>query len=291
MAINDETIRLILDMGQSGKTADEVRRKLDELGASARKTAESFEVLTGELGTYAVATDQVNDELDEQVRKAFEATQAQKALGRVLEDVGTKGSVNVGAFATKYRTEILNLGRVTQDFVQGGLGGILNNVEGLLVKAPALAGIATIAATGFYLAWPSIKKWFDDFRSEADAAGGAFGTMQDRLDAIGKKIDEIKGKKYPDAKDIAEHNRLLGERVQLEKEIAAEKKLQADYQKIVDRSTEAAIDQAKSGETARREAALAKMPLGQVMGVRRDLIAGLEQTAGLPGLGEEGGIL
>ena len=79
MAINDETIRLILDMGQSGKTADEVRRKLDELGASARKTAESFEVLTGELGTYAVATHQVNDELDEQVRKAFEATQAQKA--------------------------------------------------------------------------------------------------------------------------------------------------------------------------------------------------------------------
>ena len=171
--------------------------------------------------------------------------------------------------------------------MQGGLGGILNNVEGLLVKAPALAGIATIAATGFYLAWPSIKKWFDDFRSEADAAGGAFGTMQDRLDAIGKKIDEIKGKKYPDAKDIAEHNRLLGERVQLEKEIAAEKKLQADYQKIVDRSTEAAIDQAKSGETARREAALAKMPLGQVMGVRRDLIAGLEQTAGVPGLAAE----
>jgi hypothetical protein len=287
MAITDETIRLILDMGQSGKSVDEVKQKLDELGKTARKTADSFEVLTGELGTYAVATDQVNEELDELVRKAVEATRAQKAMAQILDEIGTKSTVNIGAFATKYRTEILNLGRVTQDFVQGGLGGILNNIEGLLVKAPALAGIATIVGTGFYLAWPAIQKWFDGLKEQADAAGGHFATLDDKLKAIGERIDELKKKKYPDAQDLRDYNQLLGQQAALEKEIAGHKKAQADYQKLTERSTEAAMQQAKLGETARREKELAKMPLEQVMGVRRDVIAGLEQQAGLPGLEAE----
>ena len=163
MAINDETIRLILDMGQSGKTADEVRRKLDELGASARKTADSYEVLTRQVGTYEIATDRVNAELEEEVSRAAAATAAQRALGRALDETAA-GAERAAASALKPGRAMLESGRVIQDFAQGGIAGILNNIEGLtssLGLGAGLAGALTTVGVAAYIAGPKLKEMWD----------------------------------------------------------------------------------------------------------------------------------
>jgi hypothetical protein len=161
--MNDETIRLILDMGQSGKTVDEVRQKLDELGKTARKTADSYEVLTRQVGTYAIATDQVNTELDEEVQKATAAVAAQRALGRALQDTGDAAE-RAARSAFKPGRAMLESGRVIQDFAQGGLPGILNNIEGLtsaLGLGAGLAGALTTVGVAAYIAGPKLKELWD----------------------------------------------------------------------------------------------------------------------------------
>lgn len=202
MATSRDTIELLIEvLGQEG--LERLARAADRAQGATKKLADTYEVLDSKAGAYEVvgqkaeqtttvlaqaqgvsvkalsklaqSTDDATVRLDELVRKAVEATGAQRALGRALEGAGDGAAAvgkaadkldrsdGIGGFARKYRTEILNLGRVSQDFAQGGIGGILNNIEGLLGRFPALAGLGTLLATGLWAGWPKIREFWDSF--------------------------------------------------------------------------------------------------------------------------------
>jgi hypothetical protein len=199
MATSRDTVQLLIEiLGQDG--LDKLAQAAERASGAAKKAAQSYEVLdtvinksVGVVGTYEIATDRANVALDEMVKKAVEATLAQKAMAQVMADLPpqAKGAFGqaadaVGEFAKTYRREILDAGRITQDFAQGGIGGILNNIEGMLRKFPALAGIGTILGTALWAAWPQIQQWFGEFNGQTDKAKEKVDELQAELAKIMK---------------------------------------------------------------------------------------------------------
>jgi hypothetical protein len=85
---------------------------------------------------------------------------------------------------------MLQTGRVVQDFSQGGIGGILNNIEGLtmaLGQGPGLAGALTVAGVAFMLLKKPVQELF-----EAMGEGGpAMKVVNQALDEGKKRIEDI----------------------------------------------------------------------------------------------------
>lgn len=206
--INDETIRLILDLGNSGKSVEEIRQKLSGLGEEAKKVASSYQVLDtvvnrsgGVLGTYAIATDRVNHEMDEMVRKAMEATQAQKAVAVALTDVvGRSGTANRGAGGGGFG--LMGASYAAQDFVTvlaggGGLGRALmstaNNITPMLMGLGVGAGLAGILGTVTTVASAgtmAIEGWWR--AADSDKADAAKKKVEEIEDRVRRANDEFK---------------------------------------------------------------------------------------------------
>jgi hypothetical protein len=77
-------------------------------------------------------------------------------------DKATKSSANMGQ-------SLLQTGRIVQDFAQGGLGGILNNIEGFtaaLGLGSGLAGLFTVIGVAAALAMPKVKEFFGGISGE-----------------------------------------------------------------------------------------------------------------------------
>ena len=107
---------------------------------------------------------------DEQVTMSYsvdtaDVKSAEKAVDglRTATDKAEKSTRNIGRSA-------LETGRVVQDFAQGGIGGIVNNLEGLaraLGGGPGLAGVLTLVGVGFLL----LKKPMGDFLASMTDGG------------------------------------------------------------------------------------------------------------------------
>lgn len=92
----------------------------------------------------------------------------------------------------------LQTGRVVQDFVQGGIGGILNNIEGLsqaLGGGPGLAGVLTIVGVAAFIAAPHIQKFLDSLSSDEPK------TFAEEMGKIEERIKELTNKKHKIAVD------------------------------------------------------------------------------------------
>lgn len=92
----------------------------------------------------------------------------------------------------------LQTGRVVQDFVQGGIGGILNNIEGLsqaLGGGPGLAGVMTIVGVAAFIAMPHIQKFLDSLSSDEPK------TFAEEMGKIEERIKELTNKKHKIAVD------------------------------------------------------------------------------------------
>lgn len=186
--MDDATIKLILDLGGSSASVAEVQAKLEGLKGTVQATAGTYEVLdtvvnkgVGDVGTYAIATDRVNVALDEEVRKAVAAAQAQRALGAALDDIegpttvataaltklgGQKSAGGMGALGAAYGLQdviaVLSMGggwsralmsatnNITPMLVGLGLGGGLAGVAGLAVTAIAALGPALEGLGGYF---------------------------------------------------------------------------------------------------------------------------------------------
>ena len=90
---------------------------------------------------------------------------------------------------------MLQTGRIVQDFTQGGVGGILNNIEGIaraLGGGAGLAGVLTVVGTAAFIARPHLMRFYESFGNRSNLAD--FRTdlekIGDVISAIGKK--EIK---------------------------------------------------------------------------------------------------
>jgi hypothetical protein len=95
----------------------------------------------------------------------------------------------------------LQAGRIIQDFTQGGLAGVLNNIESLVMAlgGPAgLAGILTIVGVGFYVLKPKIEELMKSLLDDAPV------TFADRLEEMRKRIKELEDKPHKIAIEVDE---------------------------------------------------------------------------------------
>jgi hypothetical protein len=201
--VDDERIKLVLDLAQSSRDATEFRQKLEQLDATARKTGEGF------------------DEVEKGTAKA------------------SKGTADFGRSA-------LETGRIVQDFAQGGLGGIINNLEGFTQAVglgPGAAGALTLLGVAALTATPYVKAWWHEFFDGANkvpATADALKRLNEELEANKKRLGELKDQQVLTNAELVEFNTLTAESIRLEKEANAAKEAAAARNAKTD-------DQAKLG--------------------------------------------
>ena len=243
MPIEDESIRLTwkVDTAQldgSKASIDAVKRAASEADYQLDGLTNSYEV----LGTSA---DRAFDRIVDSEIAASRAlddfqtrsTAASAGYGRLAtaKDRAAQSSRNLG-MAT------LETGRIIQDFSQGGIAGILNNVEGLtrtLGGTAGLAGAITAVGVAAYLLGPTLKELWNSFsdttkpdltRTAVDAVSGAVENLSARLKALAEQQSLTSA-------EVEEFNRLTDEQIQLTKTLSREKRDQA------------AVDQMRAGQT------------------------------------------
>jgi hypothetical protein len=85
----------------------------------------------------------------------------------------------------------LQSGRFLQDFAQGGVGGVLNNIEGLAMAlggGPGLAGVMTAVGLAAYFAMPKLK----EFWNAMSGGGEGPAPIVQALDAVEERIKKIR---------------------------------------------------------------------------------------------------
>jgi hypothetical protein len=226
--MNDETIRLIIDLANSSKDTAELSTRLREL-----KTT----------------TETAGDSVDK--------------LEKKTEQLGKTG--------VKTGQSLLQGGRVVQDFAQGGLGGILNNIEGLTVAlgmGPGMAGVLTVLGVVALTAGPAIKSFFQgwaDGSNEVPKSADAIERLTDRIKDNAEALDGLKKKQALTNTELATFNRLTGEQIGNQKALDAAKKEQAAEKKLDEVRPQGAAE----AERGRAEELQAQF------GGRQDEIAGI----------------
>ena len=192
MPIDEQIIRLALDLGASPEEAAKLSAALDRINASGAKAA--------------------SEGLDSLEKSAHKATSSMAGIGPAA----------------------LQGGRALQDFSQGGIGGILNNIEGLafaLGGGPGLAGLLTAVGLAAYFAVPAIKQFaasLSDAGSNAiPKTGDTLRDLSDELEQVNKRIDKYKDAQSLTNAEVATYNELLARQVDLEARKADEQERQA----------------------------------------------------------------
>ena len=143
----EETIQLTFDFGNTTEKAGQVTKSLQDMQAAS----------------------------DEAVRRAVELTQAQKAMGVILEEVSQRQQVvvrDVRETATApidFGRTILNTSFAVQDFTSqlgtrglaGALGAVQNNIPMILTglgMGAGLSGVVSIASVGVGVLANSLSK-------------------------------------------------------------------------------------------------------------------------------------
>lgn len=219
---DDERIGLRLDVTQS--TAD-VKKLAEEVANAKRESyglADGLDKLYAEQQQAATTARKLADEeqrladeaMDEVVRKAVEATQAQRALNQILEESTTTahasaaGVKQLGAASGDSGRAMLTASYAVQDFTSvlaggGGLsralGSVQNNIPGLLSSLGAgagLAGVVSVASVGvgilldqflrLYASWDGggTEKEAERLQKLAEAAENARKAIQGQIDAL-----------------------------------------------------------------------------------------------------------
>lgn len=130
----------------------------------------------------------------------------------------------------------LEAGRMLQDFTQGGLGGILNNLEGLTfaLGGPAgLAGLITGVGVAAYAALPQVRDFFDGVMNginEVPKTTDALERMNEELEASKNRLGELKKQQSLTNQELAEYNKLLSEQAGLEKQVNDERERRAAWE-------------------------------------------------------------
>ena len=133
---------------------------------------------------------------------------------------------------------LLQTGRVIQDFAQGGLGGILNNIEGLSIAlggGAGLAGVMTVLGVAALVAGPAIKSFFNsliDGANDVPKSKDKIEQFTASLKANNEALDEMRKKQSLTNTELVEYNRLLSTNVQLEKELNAAKEQRQIIEKL-----------------------------------------------------------
>lgn len=215
----DDRIKLGLDLGNATYAVAELSSNLGDLRKSAQGVADTYEVLAGAGANYAA----VERDVDAATAKAVERTQAQKAIRQALDE-STEATNRAKRSIGDYGQEIQGAGRIVQDFAQGGLGGILNNIDQVLVKFPVAAGVVTALATAVYVALPTIKEWWREWQDGANDLPktlDGLDALNDKLKTNEKRLSDLRGQQKVTNTELEEFNRLTAENARLQDERAA----------------------------------------------------------------------
>lgn len=271
--MDDQVIKLVLQTaGQESiealqKSTQNYKALLEQLVVSFAKgqiDAEQFQQAQKKLGAeydrQTVLLQRLNaqlnsDEVDRATQEYEQLRQALANMGATAEivddrlDDATEAATRTGK-ATKETTKstgaagqaFLELGRATQDFAQGGIGGVINNVERLgynlsvvskegmnfkeMLASPAgIAGGLTLVATLIYVLGPQIAAFFASFGDGAEKVKlniGALESLKDELSEVEEKLDKYKDATSLNNEELARANDLLARRAELEAKAAEE---------------------------------------------------------------------
>jgi hypothetical protein len=189
-----------------------------------------------------------------------------------------KSTVNMGR-------SMLESGRIVQDFAQGGIPGILNNIEGLTLAlglGSGLAGVLTIVGVGIAFLGPKIKEWAESLGSGEEKTkdwGTALQQLDRDLAATKKELEEYTKKQALTNDEVERANELSAKQVELEEKKTAEAKKQADIKKLMALKPEG-VEEAEKERAKQLQAAIG--------GQQGAVIAGV--AAGLPQMEVQGGL-
>lgn len=180
---------------------------------------------------------------DERIQLLLDMGLSRENVQAVIDELDRlEGSAKKTAQATEEATgktanmgqTMLQTGRIVQDFAQGGIGGVLNNIEGFiqaLGMGSGLAGALTIVGVTFALVWPHLKKWIESLDDGNIAAKGhaeALKNLTEAGDKLKLRIAELHALSDVSLKKMAAENEMLEKQVKLEEARAAAKKAAAD---------------------------------------------------------------
>lgn len=147
---------------------------------------------------------------------------------------------------------LLQTGRVVQDFAQGGLGGILNNIEGLtrsLGGTAGLAGILTVVGVGFMLLKPHIQAFIDSLGS-GESGVKTFSDVIKDLEKHLKEISDKSNKISLDYHEIEDAERALERLKSGQAAFEAGRKAKTDQQEQRGQILRDAVDNSAGGNDA-----------------------------------------
>lgn len=271
MASGDEVVKLILDADAS--KVEDARRTIQATTSDTYEFAQSIQHVSGE--TYEFADDAkfldvVLTDVDKTAKRIAGSNDAAAASLKRLAAATHEAKSGAAGFGQS----MLQSGRFVQDFAQGGIGGVLNNIEGLTVAlgmGSGLAGVLTIVGVAAALAGPKLMEWgrsLLEVRHDVPQAADDLKRMEDSIKANAKALDELREKTSLSSDELKRFNELTDENARLEKQAAEEKKrrqdleqfsnLKSDQEKEEAGAFTKAIQEGGPGEAARVKAELVK---------------------------------
>lgn len=188
MSVTEDVARLILETNdvEFAAASGNIQKSLGKTKADVYELADAYDLVDVEVRKTTVSQTSARTALgattvaiEKQTKAVVESTNKMKGLGQTG----------------------LQTGRIIQDFAQGGIGGILNNVEGLAMAlggGPGLAGLLTGVGVALFLLKEPIKDFFASF-SGPEAQG-----VKDVLEEIKQRIKDIEKQPVKLSVDVRE---------------------------------------------------------------------------------------
>lgn len=254
----DETIKLQLDLGDSTTAVEDLRQHLAGLKTAAKDVADTYEVLDRATGSYVVQARHEEHELDELVRKAVEATHAQRAMAAAMEELPghtTRATAALGGLKGQSGANgqgLLGASYAIQDFVSvltggGGLGraigAVSNNIAPFALSlgaGGALAGGLGFLVTAFGAAIPIIEEFWGAVDSEASKK--AVEKLKELQNEIKRTHDEFR--KLAEAPTDIERESAEGIRLELSERGTAQQARAAVQKGITNKEAYEKLDKA-----------------------------------------------
>ena len=251
--------------------------------AGQQVKAEAYDLAAAET-TVAVSTAQVatamqrsdpiltraEQEFEELLRTTIETTQAQKAMGQILDELKSKQSgVNAATAKTKltladFSQNLTALGYIVNDAasVQGDLSQRLNATSNNLPMLLAGFGGLGLALSGLVpILGIVIKNWDHIVAAFTGDTGiikttGSLEEMQATLKKVNDQLEAAAASRWNSLATVQEYNRLAAAQLDLERNISEEKEKQARAAKL------AALRPASETEEAKAKAKALQASLG-----------------------------
>lgn len=234
MANNEETVRLKLDVDSSSVGAASQTVKVAT--SDVYEFAQSITHVSGETYEFADDAHFLSIVLADQDSATKRLASSNDAAAKSLDKLA-KSAEHAKSGAVGFGQSMLQSGRFVQDFAQGGIGGVLNNIEGLVTAlgmGSGLAGVLTIVGVAAALAGPKMLEWgrsLLEVRHGVPPLTDNLKYMEESIKANNKAIEELRSQTSLSGTELERLNRLTAENAVLEKAAAEEKKRRQEIEK------------------------------------------------------------